>query len=122
MLYDQAQLTISYIDVFHVRHDQYYADIARDILRYVSCTMTDSAGGFYSAEDAESAVAADHPGRKKEGAFYLWTEGEIRRILSGDETAPAVFYYGVEPQGNAASDPHQQIAAWWNGSLASEKS
>lgn len=31
-----------------------YADVARGVLRYVLRDMTDEAGGFYSAEDADS--------------------------------------------------------------------
>ena len=42
--------------------------------------MTDEAGGFYSAEDADSVppeLAADPDARKSEGAFYLWRDEEV---------------------------------------------
>ena len=38
--------------------------------------MPDDAGGFYSAEDADS--------EGKEGAFYVWSKTEIDRILDKD--------------------------------------
>lgn len=34
--------------------DERYADVARGVLRYVLRDMTDTSGGFYSAEDADS--------------------------------------------------------------------
>src|SRR5206468_5245063 len=50
MLYDQAQLAVSYLEAFQITHDQFYAGIARRILDYVLRDITDKDGGFYSAE------------------------------------------------------------------------
>ena len=58
MLYDQAQLAISYVEAFQITGDAQYAQIARRTLDYVLRDMTDAGGGFYSAEDADSAVDA----------------------------------------------------------------
>ena len=52
--------------------------------------MHDAAGGFYSAEDADSAASATDA-RLAEGAFYLWTTGELQRVLGPD--APLVAYH-----------------------------
>ncbi len=41
--------------------------------------MTDSGGGFYSAEDADSVISPEQPDLKGEGAFYIWSYEEIRR-------------------------------------------
>ncbi len=54
MLYDQAQLSLAYLEAHQVTGDPCYADVADDTLRYVSREMTDPRGGFYSAEDADS--------------------------------------------------------------------
>ncbi len=35
--------------------------------------MTAPEGGFYSAEDADSAAGSAHPNEKSEGAFYIWS-------------------------------------------------
>jgi uncharacterized protein YyaL (SSP411 family) len=40
MLYDQAQLAISYIEAYQITHDSYYAAIARATLDYVLRDMT----------------------------------------------------------------------------------
>jgi len=67
MLYDQAQLCISYIEAYQITKDEFYADVAKDILRYAQEKMTSVDGGFYSAEDAESAIDFEHPKEKEEG-------------------------------------------------------
>jgi uncharacterized protein YyaL (SSP411 family) len=54
--------------------------------------MTDVAGGFYSAEDADS--------EGKEGKFYLWTEEEIRQLLPEDEADFAIETFNVKREGN----------------------
>src|SRR5207244_2887208 len=54
MLYDNAQLLGLYLDAYLVSGKQEYANVARDIIRYLLRDMTDREGGFYSAEDADS--------------------------------------------------------------------
>jgi len=107
MLYDQAQLAISYLEAFQITGQTPYADTARRTLDYVLRDMT--AGGFYSAEDADSAADPAHPEVKGEGAFYIWSAQEIR-TLAGDPAAGWFCYrYGVEEAGNVASDPQGEF-------------
>ena len=77
MLYDQAQLAISYLEAYQITGDAQYADVARDIFDYVLRDLTHPDGGFYSAEDADSAADPAQPQRKGEGAFYIWSHEEI---------------------------------------------
>src|ERR1700684_3687205 len=77
MLYDQAQLAISYLEAFQITRDPFYADVARATLDYVLRDMTDPAGGFYSAEDADSVIDPANPKEKGEGAFYIWSAAEL---------------------------------------------
>jgi uncharacterized protein YyaL (SSP411 family) len=107
MLYDQALLVSSYLDAYQITRNPDYAATARETLAYVLGAMTDPEGGFYSAEDAESAVDFDKPGEKEEGAFYLWTEKEIERILGGDRAKIFKYRYGVRSEGNALEDVHK---------------
>lgn len=106
MLYDQAQLVSSYIYVYQITGGDFYANVSKDVLNYVKRVMTSSEGGFYSAEDAESAVDPDHPSEKEEGAFYVWKYSEIESILTPDESSVAALYYGIRKNGNVSSDPH----------------
>jgi len=111
MLYDQAQLVLAFLEGAQVSGDPFYAEVAEDTLLYVMREMTDEAGGFYSAEDADSvppehaADAAPHP---SEGAFYLWRDDEIDAVVGAD-AALVKSRFGVEPDGNAPMDPQHEF-------------
>ncbi len=108
MLYDQAQLINSYLDAYQITHDEFFATIARETLEYVVRNMTSTQGGFYSAEDADSADP-DHRDGMKEGAFYVWEKSEIDNVLTPDEATVFCHYYSVVETGNVLSDPHQEF-------------
>jgi uncharacterized protein YyaL (SSP411 family) len=92
MLYDQALLGKVYLQAYQVTKNQKYATTAREIFDYVLRDMTDTQGGFYSAEDADS--------EGKEGAFYVWDPKQIKSILDKDEAEIFIAYYGVTEDGN----------------------
>jgi uncharacterized protein YyaL (SSP411 family) len=111
MLYDQAQLVLAFLEAAQVSGDERFCEIADDTLQYVHREMTDSLGGFYSAEDADSIPpedAGNPDAHKAEGAFYLWRDDEIGRLL-GDDAEPFRHRYGVAPEGNAPFDPQQEF-------------
>ena len=84
----QAQLVLAYLEGAQVAGDASQLEVAEDTLRYVMREMTDPAGGFYSAEDADSIppeLAGSPDAHKMEGAFYLWTAEEVDTLL-GDES------------------------------------
>ncbi len=109
MLYDQAQLAISYLEAFQITGDPLYAGVARDILDYVLRDMTDPEGGFYSAEDADSVIDPAHPRHKGEGAFYVWTRAELDQVLGSPLADWFSCRFGVEPDGNVSQDPHEEF-------------
>jgi uncharacterized protein YyaL (SSP411 family) len=109
MLYDQAQLAISYLEAFQVTGDEQYAATARRIFDYVLRDMTDAEGGFYSAEDADSVIDPEEPGVKGEGAFYIWSADEIRELVGQPAAAWFCFRYGVADEGNVTNDPHGEF-------------
>ncbi|KAM7371186.1 hypothetical protein PAMP_010677 [Pampus punctatissimus] len=105
--------------VAQVSGEQLFADVAKDILVYVSRDLSDKSGGFYSAEDADSVPASGGP-EKREGAFCVWTASEVRELLSdvvegtsGSATQADIFmhHYGVKEQGNVdlEQDPHGEL-------------
>lgn len=105
MLYDQAQLATAYLTAFQISADSGFAVTARDILAYVQRGMTDPTGGFYSAEDAESASDPSSPEAREEGSFYVWTLGEIARYTGEADAQLFCNHFGVRPEGNALADP-----------------
>jgi uncharacterized protein YyaL (SSP411 family) len=106
MLYDQAQLVMSYVEAYQLTHDESYAIVARDILAYVRDRMTDQEGGFYSAEDAESAISLESPTKKEEGAYYVWKHDELAEVLERNEAEVFFRTFGIEKDGNVLADPH----------------
>jgi uncharacterized protein len=98
MLYDQAQLALSYAEAYQVTRERFYRDVARNTLDYMMKTLRSPEGGFYSAQDADSLV--EH-GKSEigEGAFYLWSAEAIERTLGAEAAAAFNSYYGLEPPG-----------------------
>jgi uncharacterized protein YyaL (SSP411 family) len=98
MLYDNALLTRAYLHGYLVTRDERYRAVVEDIVGYVLRDLTDPAGGFYAAEDADSEGI--------EGKFYLWSLEELREV-AGSDADEVVRYYGVTANGNFV-DPHTQ--------------
>lgn len=78
------------------------------LLRFYESNDTNfQAGGFYSAEDADS-FPSQNAAEKKEGAFYVWSEEEIKNALSQNVIeVPGMTYadvfcthFNVQPKGN----------------------
>lgn len=109
MLYDQAQLAISYLEAFQITRDADFAATAHDIFTYVLRDLTDPAGGFYCAEDADSAADPGDPHDKSEGAFYIWSREELTGILGEGVAAMFAYRYGVLNGGNVDEDPQGEF-------------
>jgi hypothetical protein len=92
MLYDNALLTMAYVDAYLVTQQPSYAQVIRETCDYVLTEMTDPQGGFYSTEDADS--------EGEEGKFYVWTVEEINNVLGDELGARFGRVYDVTPEGN----------------------
>ena len=107
MLYDQAQIAINALEMKQASGDERYAWMARDVFDYVAEQLTGPHGGFYSAEDADSAVPGATDSAHREGAFYVWTHAELGVVLGAD----AGFFcahFGVKTAGNVAAELDRQ--------------
>ncbi len=92
MLYDQALLAMVYVEAYQATGKGECGQTAREIFSYVLRDMKSPNGAFYSAEDADS--------EGEEGKFYLWTEEEIRQLLSAEEARLIIAAFAVEKGGN----------------------
>jgi uncharacterized protein YyaL (SSP411 family) len=92
MLYDQALMTLAYIEAYQITGAGKFKLTAKEVIEYVLRDLTSPEGGFYSAEDADS--------EGEEGKFYLWTAAEIMETLSPEDADLAVRLFGVETGGN----------------------
>lgn len=92
MLYDNALLSRLYLHVYQLTRDEFYRRIAEEILDYVVREMTDSSGGFYSSQDADS--------EGEEGKFFVWSQQEVIAALGQPDSAIFSDYYDVTEHGN----------------------
>ena len=97
MLYDNALLTIAYMEGYQASGREDFARVVRVTLEYVEREMSAPHGGFYSASDADS-IGPD--GDREEGYFFTWTPDEIEEALGDERAGPVVAYFGVTGQGN----------------------
>jgi uncharacterized protein YyaL (SSP411 family) len=101
MLYDQALLARVYLHAWQATGLDRYRQVVDESVGYVLRELRHAAGGFYSAEDADS--------EGEEGRFYVWSPDDIRAVLGSDDEDGAdgaglagrvVEYYGVSAEGN----------------------
>jgi uncharacterized protein YyaL (SSP411 family) len=95
-LYDNALLTVAYLDGYQATGREDFARVARETLQYIARDMTSPDGAFYSASDADSPAPNGHP---EEGWFFTWTPDEIETVLGKDRARVVTAYYGVRFEG-----------------------
>lgn len=95
MLYDNALLVSVLSEAYKIIADTPRANLLEETIRqtlaYIEREMTNEAGGFYAAQDADSEGV--------EGKFFVWDQVEIEQILE-EEAALFCAYYGVSLEGN----------------------
>src|SRR5689334_474111 len=92
MLYDNALLSRLYLHYYQVSQSPLARETAAGILDYVLREMTNSGGGFYSTQDADS--------EGHEGKFFVWDLDEIKSVLGEAEASVFIPYYNVTQGGN----------------------
>ncbi len=101
MLYDNAQLTSLYADAYLITQDPWYKDVVFETLDFVSREFTNTEGAFYSSLDADSKTLS---GELEEGAYYVWTKEELKKLLGDDYELFSEYYnvnaYGLWEKGN----------------------
>ncbi|WP_343253031.1 thioredoxin domain-containing protein [Ligaoa zhengdingensis] len=92
MLYDNALLAYTYLEAFQRTERQFYRVVVERTLDYVLRELTGPSGEFYCGQDADSDG--------EEGGYYLFTPGEVERVLSAGESNLFCKWYGITQQGN----------------------
>jgi len=96
MLYDQAMLARVYTHAAQLTGEPRYQQVATETIDYVLRDLRHPAGGFYSAEDADSP---DEHGHGHEGLFHTWTTQEVRDVLGAGADA-ALEWFEFTDEGN----------------------
>jgi uncharacterized protein YyaL (SSP411 family) len=92
MLYDQALLVPVYVDAWLLTRRPLYRRVVEETLDFVRREMTGPEGGLYSSIDADSEGV--------EGKFYVWSPGEVRKVLGDEDGAELCRAYGISEEGN----------------------
>ena len=71
MCYDNSELLKNYVHAYQVTGSEFFADVARDIIRWMDEWLSDrERGGFYASQDADYSMDDD-------GDYFTWTRAEI---------------------------------------------
>ncbi|KOG66304.1 membrane protein [Streptomyces griseoflavus] len=96
MLYDNALLCRTYAHLWRVTGSDLARRVAVETADFMVRELRTEQGGFASALDADSD---DGSGRQAEGAYYVWTPGQLRTVLGEKDAAVAAHYFGVTEEG-----------------------
>lgn len=100
MLYDQALLLMTYVELWRVTSNPDYRRVAEEVIEYVLRDLRGPEQAFYSAEDADS--------EGREGAFYVWTgeafDGAVGTEGDEDIAANARRAFHIADRGNFADE------------------
>ncbi|MFC7910638.1 thioredoxin domain-containing protein [Streptomyces nigra] len=96
MLYDNALLCRVYAHLWRATGSDLARRVALETADFMVRELRTEQGGFASALDADSD---DGTGRHVEGAYYVWTPGQLREALGDEDAELAAQYFGVTEEG-----------------------
>ncbi|MFG2757530.1 thioredoxin domain-containing protein [Streptomyces wuyuanensis] len=98
MLYDNALLCRVYAHLWRITGSDLARRVALETADFMVRELRTPEGGFASALDADSELA-DGSGKHAEGAYYVWTPGQLRDVLGEEDAEFATRYFGVTEEG-----------------------
>ena len=103
MCYDNSELLKNYGHAYQATGDEFFAGVARDIIRWMDEWLSDRAhGGFYASQDADYSMDDD-------GDYFTWTLRETKAALSEDEAAVAALHYDIQEAGDMHHNPAKNV-------------
>lgn len=103
MCYDNSELLKNYVHAYQATGDRFFADVARDIIRWMNEWLSDREhGGFYASQDADINLDDD-------GDYFTWTLDETRAVLSEDEAQVAALHYDINEIGEMHHNPAKNV-------------
>jgi len=103
MCYDNSELLKNYVHAYQATGEEFFAQVARDIIRWMDEWLSDRAhGGFYASQDADYSMDDD-------GDYFTWTLEETKAALSEDEAAVAALYYDIQEVGDMHHNPAKNV-------------
>jgi len=103
MCYDNSELLKNYVHAYQATGDEFFAEVARDIIRWMDEWLSDRAhGGFYASQDADYSMEDD-------GDYFTWTVDEARAALTEEEAAVACLHYDINEIGEMHHNPAKNV-------------
>ena len=103
MCYDNSELLKNYVHAYQATGSEFFANVARDIIRWMDEWLSDrDHGGFYASQDADISMDDD-------GDYFTWTLDEARAVLTEEEAQVAALHYDINEIGEMHHNPAKNV-------------
>jgi uncharacterized protein YyaL (SSP411 family) len=103
MCYDNSELLKNYAHAYQATGLEFFAAVARDIIRWMDEWLSDrERGGFYASQDADDSMEDD-------GDYFTWTLVEAQSVLSQEEAQVACMHYDINEVGEMHHNPAKNV-------------
>jgi uncharacterized protein YyaL (SSP411 family) len=103
MSYDNSELLKNYVHAYQATGSEFFADVARDIIRWMDEWLSDRKhGGFYASQDADISLEDD-------GDYFTWTVDEAKAVLTEEEAQVACLHYDINEVGEMHHNPAKNV-------------
>jgi uncharacterized protein YyaL (SSP411 family) len=103
MCYDNSELLKNYVHAYQATGSEFFANVARDIIRWMDEWLSDrERGGFYASQDADISMDDD-------GDYFTWTLDEARAVLTEEEAQVAALHYDINEIGEMHHNPAKNV-------------
>ncbi len=103
MCYDNSELLKNYVHAHQATGQEFFAAVARDIIRWMDEWLGDREhGGFYASQDADYSMDDD-------GDYFTWTLQEAQSVLTEEEARVACLHYDINEIGEMHHNPAKNV-------------
>ena len=103
MCYDNSELLKNYVHAYQATGSEFFAAVARDIIRWMDEWLSDrDHGGFYASQDADYSMDDD-------GDYFTWTLKEAQAVLTEEEARVACLHYDINEIGEMHHNPAKNV-------------
>jgi uncharacterized protein YyaL (SSP411 family) len=103
MCYDNSELLKNYVHAYQATGSEFFAAVARDIIRWMDEWLSDrERGGFYASQDADYSMDDD-------GDYFTWTLQEAQSVLTEEEARVACLHYDINEIGEMHHNPAKNV-------------
>jgi hypothetical protein len=103
MSYDNSELLKNYVHAYQATGSEFFAEVARDIIRWMDEWLSDRKhGGFYASQDADISLEDD-------GDYFTWTVDEAKAVLTEEEAQVACLHYDINEVGEMHHNPAKNV-------------